>query len=202
MASPSARTPKGAATRADILKVAGDVFAAKGYAQTRMDDIISASGLTKGAIYFHFDSKARLAEAVIVDHQERWLSRVREEIIALPEPRDQLMALTPFLTHLVASDPTAWSAGRLSAELRTELGDVAPDPLAEWVDLVADILLRGRNADQLDFESDPRELAAVLVGAFDGIKSLTDALDGADATAFALRTSILQRLVEAHVRTD
>ncbi len=192
-----ARTPKGAATRAELLRVAGEVFASKGYASSRMEDVIAASGLTKGAIYFHFASKAELAQAVVLDHQERWLARVGEEVLALVEPRDQLLGLVPFLTKLVAGDPTAWTAGRLARELAVELGGAQVDPLTDWVALVEDILIRGRADGQLRFESGARDLAVVLVGAFDGTKSLTDAVDAADPEVFARRGEILQMLVES-----
>lgn len=196
MSSPASRTPKGAATRADILRVAGDVFGSKGYALTRMDDVIVASGLTKGAIYFHFSSKADLARAVVQDHQQRWLDRVTEDVLSLSGPREQLLALVPVLTELVLQDHLAWSVGRLTRELELETGSGGLDPLREWVTLVADLLARGRDEGTLAFDDDPHDLAAVLVGTFDGVKSLTDAADGADPQAFRRRTRILQGLVE------
>ncbi|MGX5397361.1 TetR family transcriptional regulator, partial [Streptomyces anulatus] len=49
-------TPKGAATRRDILRAAARVFDAKGYSLARMDDVVRETGLTKGAVYFHFKS--------------------------------------------------------------------------------------------------------------------------------------------------
>ncbi len=43
-----------------ILDAALEVFVKKGYAQTRMDDIVDLSGLSKGAIYHHYSSKNEL----------------------------------------------------------------------------------------------------------------------------------------------
>lgn len=44
-------------TRHRILEAAVRVFAEKGYHETRMDDIVSASNTSKGSIYFYFPGK-------------------------------------------------------------------------------------------------------------------------------------------------
>ena len=45
-------------TKEKILEVATNLFLEKGYKQTRISDIINGlDGLTKGAIYHHFESK-------------------------------------------------------------------------------------------------------------------------------------------------
>ena len=40
-----------------ILNAAAALFAEKGYAHTTLQDIIDATGLSKGAVYHHFQSK-------------------------------------------------------------------------------------------------------------------------------------------------
>ena len=52
-----------------ILEAAMEVFVENGYANTRMDDIVSQSGLSKGALYHHYPSKKDLFIALI-DHWE------------------------------------------------------------------------------------------------------------------------------------
>ena len=44
-------------TRSKILDAAVHVFAAKGYHETRVDDIVAESKTSKGSIYFYFPSK-------------------------------------------------------------------------------------------------------------------------------------------------
>ena len=43
-----------------ILDSALNVFVKKGYAETSMEDIVELSGLSKGAIYHHYNSKRDL----------------------------------------------------------------------------------------------------------------------------------------------
>ncbi|MGZ9164459.1 MAG: TetR family transcriptional regulator, partial [Anaerolineales bacterium] len=49
-----------AVTRATLLKTALSVFSAKGYAAATLDDVATAAKVTRGAIYWHFKSKADL----------------------------------------------------------------------------------------------------------------------------------------------
>ena len=46
--------------RRQILAAALDVFSRQGYAGTTLDDITAAANLSKGAIYWYFESKADL----------------------------------------------------------------------------------------------------------------------------------------------
>ena len=53
-------------TKEKILEVATNLFLEKGYKQNRISDIIKGlDGLTKGAIYHHFESKEDIFEAVV-----------------------------------------------------------------------------------------------------------------------------------------
>ena len=59
-------------TRTRILAGALALFARKGYEQTTFTDIASRLKLTKGAIYWHFESKQALLLALIDDLVERF----------------------------------------------------------------------------------------------------------------------------------
>ena len=53
------------ATRAALLDEATTLFAERGYAGTSLEEIASASQVTRGAVYHHFASKQALFEAVL-----------------------------------------------------------------------------------------------------------------------------------------
>src|SRR5271155_2729264 len=50
---------------AEILDAALAVFAEKGYAATRMDDIARRAGVTKGTIYLYFESKEAVFRSLV-----------------------------------------------------------------------------------------------------------------------------------------
>ncbi|RDI43531.1 TetR family transcriptional regulator [Nocardia mexicana] len=69
-------------TRAAIIRSAAVEFGKSGYAAASLNRILEGSRATKGAMYFHFDSKEDLARAVLdaaVERYrattERWLTR-------------------------------------------------------------------------------------------------------------------------------
>ncbi|MDX2161000.1 MAG: TetR/AcrR family transcriptional regulator [bacterium] len=57
------RDPEG--TRGRILDAALDVFADKGYHDASVDEIVVASGTSKGSVYFHFPNKQKLFLALL-----------------------------------------------------------------------------------------------------------------------------------------
>lgn len=52
-------------TRAKLISAARKAFAEKGYADTSMDDLTAAAGLTRGALYHNFGDKRGLLAAVV-----------------------------------------------------------------------------------------------------------------------------------------
>ena len=67
-------------TRDRILDAALNIFANKGYYDTRMDEIVEASDTSKGAIYFHFPNKERLFLALVDQFADLIERRVREAV--------------------------------------------------------------------------------------------------------------------------
>jgi AcrR family transcriptional regulator len=56
-----------------IFKHAMRLFLRKGYHGTTIDDIIKAAGYSKGAFYWHFDSKEHILRQIIREYEERRL---------------------------------------------------------------------------------------------------------------------------------
>ncbi|WP_250285615.1 MULTISPECIES: TetR family transcriptional regulator [unclassified Frankia] len=192
-------TAKGEATRAFLLRTAGRVFAERGYAVATMADLIEASGMTKGAFYFYFRSKSDLALAVLAGQKTHLLEQVGTRLASRPRAVDQLRDLVPAMLDLIVTEPATWTVTRLARELAAEpdLADRVGRPMAEWVEAVADIVRRGQSEGDLRTGLDPDAVAAVLVAAFDGLKSLTDVLDEpAGPSRFIDRAKVLGQLVE------
>lgn len=54
---------EGALTRESLLRAALAAFSTKGYAAATLEDVAAKAGITRGAIYWHFGSKAELYTA-------------------------------------------------------------------------------------------------------------------------------------------
>ncbi len=56
--------------RAQILRAARAVFVERGYLSARVDDIAKRAGLSKGAVYFYYESKRELFLQLVREEQE------------------------------------------------------------------------------------------------------------------------------------
>lgn len=79
------------ATTAVLLREARKLFAAKGFADTSIEDITSAAGITRGGLYHHFGSKEALFEAVFEAEQATLGAKVYS---ALKQKRSALAKVT------------------------------------------------------------------------------------------------------------
>jgi len=59
------RSARRAGTREAIMDAATELFAARGVTSTSIDDIAAAAGIAKGSIYYNYESKAGLVEAIM-----------------------------------------------------------------------------------------------------------------------------------------
>jgi AcrR family transcriptional regulator len=63
-----AKTHQREDTRRKILESAAQVFSVKGFYGSVVDDIVKASGTSKGAVYFYFDSKERIFLSLVDEY--------------------------------------------------------------------------------------------------------------------------------------
>ena len=70
--------------RAQIMRAARSLFVENGFLNTRMEDVAKRAQLSKGAVYFYFDSKRALFNA-LVDEEHQNTVRFLEE--ATSDPR-------------------------------------------------------------------------------------------------------------------
>lgn len=62
---------KGADTKERILDTAEELVLTMGFAATSIDRVLEGSGITKGAFFYHFPSKAELGRALVERYAER-----------------------------------------------------------------------------------------------------------------------------------
>jgi AcrR family transcriptional regulator len=161
-------------TRRQILDFAAEAFAEHGYRGISLNDIVRASGLTKGAFYFHFPSKEALALEVFRDRQERWVARTMDALQTQPRAIDRLDAILDVGATVYETDPSARVVGRLCTEM-------SPHPelsshLNVWFELIADLIRQGQKEGDIRKNIDPKTTAETLAAAFIGIEQISGAL--------------------------
>lgn len=201
---PSGSTTKGEATRGHIIDASAAVFARVGYDRARMAELVDATGLTKGAVYFHFDSKEALALAVLEAKHAQWLSDVEQRLKQLSPGRARLTHLCAAMIELHRRDTTTWAIARLTQNL-TEFDSTRPraaDLTRQWVDFVAGLIREAQELGDSPHHLDPTAVAVALVGAFDGLKSIHDTLSGAGGEHFESSSAVLQAMALNYLLVD
>ena len=135
---PARVTKRRAETRARLLDAAYRVFADKGFGRTRIEDVCTAAGYTRGAFYSQFDSLdelffslyderallitdqvgAALADVGGADSIEAALDRVAATLLL---DRDWLLIKTDFLMHAARNPVVAQRLLHHRGELRAAI---------------------------------------------------------------------------------
>lgn len=101
--SPAARAQRnatadagGSQRRAELLAIAADLFAERGFVVTTVREIADAAGILSGSLYYHFDSKESMVDEILrefLDFQQRAHAEV------LREKADPRSTITELIRH-------------------------------------------------------------------------------------------------------
>jgi TetR/AcrR family transcriptional repressor of nem operon len=162
---------KGEQTRREIIRKAAPIFNQKGYDGAALSDLMKATGLEKGGIYRHFDSKQELAGEAF-DHAWKLAMDARfdgtEEI---PNTVDRLKQIVrnfrdrrtvvpggcPLLNTAIDSDDG-------NPQLRAK----ARQALSSWLDRLEEIAEEGKRRGEVRLRIDSGELAMLIVSTLEG----------------------------------
>ncbi|MFG3207882.1 ScbR family autoregulator-binding transcription factor [Streptomyces sp. NPDC048192] len=156
-------------TRRKILSAAAEVFESRGYRSATISEVLNTAGVTKGALYFHFQSKEDLAQGVL---------SAQDQMISLPERPSKVQELVDVVmlhAHRLQTDPMVRAAVRLAMD-QTSHGLDRRTPFLKWTGLASQLLEEARARGELLPHVEPQETADVLTGAFAGIQSMSHAM--------------------------
>lgn len=152
---------RSAATRAALVRAGRELFAEQGFAATSRDQIAERAGVTRGALYHHFESKVAVAAAVVAELEDELVERVVTAAAEAEDVRTQLhLACRAYME--AAADPTI---ARILADAPAVLGVAACRQLD--AESCLPLLEEGfaRAADEgLQIPGDPGVAAALLLG--------------------------------------
>jgi len=105
-------------TREKLVRVAERLMLRDGYSATRVDDVISKAGLSKGSFYHFFDSKAALGVAALDHYFEDRVARLAAG--SYSSETDPVRRANGFLDHVSRVVTDLWKAGCLLASLAAD----------------------------------------------------------------------------------
>jgi AcrR family transcriptional regulator len=94
--------------RSQLLVVARDIFAERGYQATTMDDVAAAAGFTKPILYQHFSSKESLYNEIVTATSEQLVTALASSTAAASSPRDKVESAFRAFFEIVVNETAAF----------------------------------------------------------------------------------------------
>src|SRR5271156_856177 len=163
-------------TRERLLQAAFREIHRSGFQSASIDAILAAANVTKGALYYHFDSKETLGYAVVEEKiakltHDRWLRPMRSEgesidiligvVRRIPARTQDVRAGCPLLLLAQEMSP-------LDEQFRKRLESIFLD----WQEGVATLLRKGQSEGTVRRNLNPDEAASFLVAMVEGYATL------------------------------
>ncbi|HVW43386.1 MAG TPA: helix-turn-helix domain-containing protein, partial [Amycolatopsis sp.] len=114
-----AKQDRSGLTRQAIIEGAARVFEKKGYDGTSLADVIAEAHVTKGALYFHFESKRDLANAVITLQHGRSITPAQDHLGTDARGLEAVIHLSQHMARQLVDDPIVRAGSRLTLETGT-----------------------------------------------------------------------------------
>jgi AcrR family transcriptional regulator len=166
-------------TRQKILTAAIDLFSEVGYAAAGLGEIIERAGMTKGALYHHFDSKEALATSII----EQGTNLTRDafhRVCQSSSPALENMIHGVFVvTDLVVTDKTARTAEQLTRGL-AEFNTAASQVWSNRLDEMTTQARRAATEGDLRADLDPYVASESILNTMLGAQLLSKTADSTD----------------------
>ena len=185
-----------AETRDRLLRAAADVFAERGYDGTRVADIAAAAGVSNGALYAHFASKADLLVAALRTHGRRVLA----DMFAADPSRsiaDLLLVIGRRLPRRPDAQGYLLVEALVAARRDEDVARPMRDYIGERADWLADLMRVAQAGDEIDAGLSPNALAHFCLLLAMGSALVTPDLHAVDDEEWA---ALLARVVAGLAR--
>lgn len=177
-----ARQIRSELTRRKILDAAIDVFGEVGYAAAGWGTIIERTGMTKGALYHHFDSKEALASDIIDEGAQTMLLAFNNVCGSASPALENMIHGTFAIAKVLSTDKVARAAEQLTAAL-SGFNEATARSCRNWVEAMARQARRAIAEGDVRPDIDPDVVSATIVGAMYGARVLAVAISGQRASA-------------------
>jgi AcrR family transcriptional regulator len=179
------RQARSEATRRKIITSAVELFNEIGYPATGLGDIIERAEMTKGALYYHFDSKESLATAIIDEGSTRLVEAFRSITTSSAPTLESIIHGVFVVADLLSTDQIARSGTQLLRAFGA-FNDATARTYRGWVTEMTERTRQAIEEGDLRTDLDPQAVGETIVGLMLGAELL--------ASATAAGADVLQRV--------
>ena len=172
MATETTKSVRGEATRRRIVEQSAAVFNRHGYSGTSMSDLMAVTGLEKGGLYRHFESKQELAAAAF-DYAWETVNEPRRR--GLEDCETSLEKLLLLVKNFVEQPPRTLPGGCPLLNTAVENDDGNPvlrgkarAALDQWRGSIAEIVRTGQRKRELRRDVDATAVATLVIASLEG----------------------------------
>ena len=193
---------KGEHTRQEIIRKAAPIFNQKGYDGAALSDLMRATGLEKGGIYRHFESKQELAGDAF-DHAWKIAMDTRfEGTEQIPNAVDRLKQIVRNFrdrrTGLVPGGCPLLNTAIDCDDGNPKLRAKARQALSSWLDRMQSIAEEGKLRGEVRSDVDSSKLATLIASTLEGSHMLSRLQKKEEPRNLAVRH--LEEYLETSVR--
>lgn len=132
----------------NIFDAAISVISSKGFDKASMEEIALASGVAKGTLYYHFNSKDELFTKLMKRSTHELIDQVKEKLKQSNDPIEKLNYLIEIQINFLKSNKNfcrillneVWGTDQRQMEIRKYLGD--------FIHVIVSVLNEGKNSGQ------------------------------------------------------
>jgi TetR/AcrR family transcriptional repressor of nem operon len=166
-----------ARTRERLLQAAFKEVYNSGFQGTDLDTILQSAGVTKGALYHHFENKESLGYAIVEEvitgiTLEKWvrpLANTNDPIKTLIEIVDSTSVEPIYLRGGCPLNNLAQEMSPLDEGFRKRLSKV----FADWHRAIANALKEGQNRGSVKREANADDTATFIIATYEGYLSIS-----------------------------
>lgn len=160
-------------TRQFIIEKTAPVFNAKGFAGTSIQDLMEATGLSKGSIYGNFDNKDDVALAAFDHNFGKVISYLREKVQAKENAVDRLLVYPAVYRSYLGAPFLRSGCPLLNTAVEADdthplLKEKAADALAFMKEAVIRQVKRGIERKEIRKNANPTEVAVLIITMIEG----------------------------------
>ena len=164
-------------TRDRLIDGAAEAFCRLGYAAATTTDIAKEAGATRGALYFHFQSKEEIARAVIAKEQQLAVEAGTRIVEQNRPAMETMVMLSVDLARRLMTDPVVKAGIRLTTE-NSNFDPPLRAPYQQWLDTFGAIAATAVEQGDFRADVDPAVFARFLIPSYTGIQLVSDTFSG------------------------
>lgn len=163
---------KGEKTRDHVLKATRAMFIAHGFNNTSISDIIKATGVKKGNLYYHFASKEDIGLAVLEDARNEFFSFLANSFKGDSPCAKVIHSCQAVFTeqkkHIFVGGCLFGNAALEMSDSNPRFSEVLQSVFTHWIDEIAGYLALAGEACSLHADLSPKVLAKTIVATIEG----------------------------------